>query len=388
VDEEARKVVVEEEDVDGGSAPAAAVSAVVDAKLTASFAGEPPTPRAVVATDCSLSEFSMSAEARAVVVSLDLSGSKLSTLATLVGGGWLWVRELKLSGNKIKGWPRGLAAMPALISLDLSFNPISLAGADLRPLAGLVRLELSGCDLTNLTGADDDDDADDDDEDDSSDDGGGGGEGKVGAAAAGPLAHLFAGPPKGSLLTPLVSLVELNLVGGLYTTVGCSRHIALERRLRLTLFTYKVISRFQNSTYCTASYTLTDNDIASIKALAPLKFLPALRDADLNENDVRDVRGYKKAVLEMLPKLTRLDGDGTGQGTQIPRGRLDYSDSGTATVFGANVDRSSCSCVEGNPCVDSTNCLDWKGRYTVAMMVRRRKGYFGEEGTNFQCNIF
>ena len=82
------------------------------------------------------------------------------------------------------------------------------------------------------------------------------------------------------------------------------------------------------------------------------------------------------------------DGDGTGQGTQIPRGRLDYSDSGTATVFGANVDRSSCSCVEGNPCVDSTNCLDWKGRYTVAMMVRRRKGYFGEEGTNFQCNIF
>ena len=48
----------------------------------------------------------------------------------------------------------------------------------------------------------------------------------------------------------------------------------------------------------------------------------------------------------MLPKLNRLDGDGTGQGKSIPRGRLDYGDSGTATVFGANVDRSSCSCVE------------------------------------------
>lgn len=47
--------------------------------------------------------------------------------------------------------------MPALISLDLSFNPISLAGADLRPLAGVLRLELSGCDLANLSGAEDED---------------------------------------------------------------------------------------------------------------------------------------------------------------------------------------------------------------------------------------
>lgn len=53
---------------------------------------------------------------------------------------------------------------------------------------------------------------------------------------------------------------------------------------------------------------LSDNDIASVAALAPLRRLPALRDLDLTENDVRDVRGYKKSMLEMLPKLTRLDG--------------------------------------------------------------------------------
>ena len=67
---------------------------------------------AVVAADCALCEFALSAAARAVVVSLDLAGSKLSTLNSLVGGGWLWLRELKLAGNRIKGWPRGLAAMP------------------------------------------------------------------------------------------------------------------------------------------------------------------------------------------------------------------------------------------------------------------------------------
>jgi len=35
-------------------------------------------------------------------------------------------------------------------------------------------------------------------------------------------------------------------------------------------------------------------------------------------------------------------------------------------------------------------CLDWKGRYTVAMLARRAKGYFGERGAITQCqyNMF
>jgi len=328
-EEEARKVVIDEDDLSGDRLTAADVARVVDTKLEASFAGELPTPRAIVAVDCGLSDFAMSAEARAVVISLDVSRSKLVSLASLVSGGWLWLRELKLSGNRIKNWPGGLAAAPALLSLDLSFNPISLAGADLRPLAGLVRLELSGCDLTNLTGAVDDEDSDEgEDETDSGGDDDDNRGDQAGVAGAGtlttPLAHL-------------VSLVELNL---------------------------------------------TDNDIASIAALMPLSLLPALRDLDLNDNDVRAVRGYKTSMLTMLPELMRLDGDGTGQGTVRPRGRLEYGDSGTAAVFSANVDRSSCSCVEGDPCVDGALCLDWKGRYTVAMLARRRKGYFGDNGSN------
>ena len=44
-------------------------------------------------------------------------------------------------------------------------------------------------------------------------------------------------------------------------------------------------------------------------------------------------------------------------------------------MFGYNVDRSSCSCVEGNPCAFPDSCLNWKGRYTVAMAARKAKGY-------------
>ena len=47
---------------------------------------------------------------------------------------------------------------------------------------------------------------------------------------------------------------------------------------------------------------------------------------------------------------------------------------GAEAVFGANVDRSSCSCVEGNPCVDPALCHDWKNRFTIAMKARWAKG--------------
>jgi hypothetical protein len=68
---------------------------------------------------------------------------------------------------------------------------------------------------------------------------------------------------------------------------------------------------------------LTDNDIRTVAALAPLQSLKTLRDLDMTENDVRDIRGYKKAVLEMLPSLARLDGDGTGTSKAYVRAGTD-----------------------------------------------------------------
>eukprot|EP00854_Cymbomonas_tetramitiformis_P002800 gene2800-3592_t len=74
---------------------------------------------------------------RSHAVSLDLTNNKLSKMDSLLANGWLWLRELKLTGNKLKGWPRGLSGLPALLTLDLSFNGgLDLKGADLTPLVG------------------------------------------------------------------------------------------------------------------------------------------------------------------------------------------------------------------------------------------------------------
>jgi hypothetical protein len=95
--------------------------------------------------------------------------------------------------------------MPALLSLDLSFNPISLEGADMRPLAGLIRLELSGCDLRNLTGAGEADGSGSDDggsDSDGSGPRGGGGGGGVVTEVDAKLNALFGGAAPGG--SPLV----------------------------------------------------------------------------------------------------------------------------------------------------------------------------------------
>ena len=61
------------------------------------------------------------------LVALDLTGNKLRDLETLVQGGLLFLRELKIGGNKFGGaFPsQALALMPALLHLDFSFNPIA-----------------------------------------------------------------------------------------------------------------------------------------------------------------------------------------------------------------------------------------------------------------------
>jgi hypothetical protein len=39
-------------------------------------------------------------------------------------------------------------------------------------------------------------------------------------------------------------------------------------------------------------------------------------------------------------------------------------------------DRSSCSCIEGNPCADRICCKDWKNRYEVAARIRNECSKF------------
>ena len=44
------------------------------------------------------------------------------------------------------------------------------------------------------------------------------------------------------------------------------------------------------------------------------------------------------------------------------------------TVMDNNEFRESCSCLEGNPCVDKYNCKDWANREKIAKEVRKKKG--------------
>ena len=184
----------------------------------------------------------------------------------------------------MKGWPTGLEALPALLSLDLSFNPgLTLAGADLSPLAHCLKLDLAGCDLSSLTAQDDDgdDDENSDGEEDEDD----------------------------ARVTPLsacVSLTDLNLA---------------------------------------------ENEFRRVGALSPLRQLPQLRVLDVQDNEeLSDVgeAAVKRQLLAKLPGLRTFNGDNTGMGSGASgRAALVYEGSGAGEVFANNVDRSSCSCVEG-----------------------------------------
>ena len=54
---------------------------------------------------------------------------------------------------------------------------------------------------------------------------------------------------------------------------------------------------------------------------------------------------------------------------------------GEARLAGLDRDNSSCSCVEGNPCLAPDTCLDWKNRFAVTYKVRMDK--FWSKGFNF-----
>ena len=248
---------------------------------------------------------------RASLVSIALSNNDVDDGDAVLGDASKrnWLREVKLSGNKLKAWPTKLASVcPALVSIDLSFNPrLSLLNADLRPFAGLLKLELAGLGLTNFTGADDDEDDDDD-----------------------------GGPPTtSSTATPLSalrSLYELNV---------------------------------------------SENDFERLEAFTPLAALKNLAVLDASGCPAAENGRYKRALLEYCPNLQQLDGDktkSTMSGARPSATATAYEGSGTDSVFGANRDRSSCSCVEGNPCIDPTLCKDWRNRFTVAHEARKRKG--------------
>merc|ERR1712232_1308009 len=96
------------------------------------------------------------------------------------------------------------------------------------------------------------------------------------------------------------------------------------------------------------------------------------------ENDVAIEGGYTKKVKALFPKLTLLDTNSTREYVmerqdKAYKGMEDITDKKINVVDGM-YKNESCSCLEGNPCVDPACCKDWKNREAVAAAARKRKG--------------
>ncbi|CAE7780195.1 Lrguk, partial [Symbiodinium necroappetens] len=165
------------------------------------------------------------------------------------------------------------------------------------------------------------------------------------------LAELF---PR--LLVLDLSFVELSEVLGVW------RALAELPRLRKLQAEGCGVASFEDLEKMSELRTLELNDNA-LEDLAELDTLaakcPNLLELDLRENDVASEPGYAKKVKKLWPKLTWFDNQSLKK----------YVAAGAAAVYDAEAMREkdvaavdgmfkneSCSCLEGNPCVDPATC--------------------------------
>ena len=113
--------------------------------------------------------------------------------------------------------------------------------------------------------------------------------------------------------------------------------------------------------------------------LAPLCSLHVL---DLRENEVCDkCREFRACVLGTLPTLRELNNQFLKQESSVVNMAQLGEDMRernlrTNDLFANQEDKSSCSCLEGNPCIDPNCCKDWKNREAVAARVRNEYAKF------------
>ena len=122
---------------------------------------------------------------------------------------------------------------------------------------------------------------------------------------------------------------------------------------------------------------LEDGSLAA--GLAPLRSLHIL---DLRENEVCDnSREFRACVLGALPALRELNNQFLKQESSVANMAQLGEDMRernlkTNDLFANQDDKSSCSCLEGNPCIDPNCCKDWKNREAVAARVRNEYAKF------------
>ena len=112
-------------------------------------------------------------------------------------------------------------------------------------------------------------------------------------------------------------------------------------------------------------------------------------ELDLRENDIASnigTRAYKDLIsIKLFPskqikmldgkKINTEDDDSASQIRSLSEVKgISSALQSEDTVMDNNEFRESCSCLEGNPCVDKYNCKDWANREKIAKEVRRKKG--------------
>eukprot|EP00434_Breviolum_minutum_P007378 symbB.v1.2.006512.t1/scaffold380.1/size216529/2 len=182
------------------------------------------------------------------------------------------------------------------------------------------------------------------------------------------------------LLVLDVSFIELSSMDGAW------KAFSQVPRLRRLVAEGCSISSFEDLVELPSLKTLevNDNAIEELQELDVLaKKCKALLELDFRENEVADLPGYAKKIAKCFPHLTWLDN----------QSRKKYVAKGANATYSADalkekdviaVDgmfkNESCSCLEGNPCLDRATCKDWANREKVAAEARKRKGLRDDSG--------
>jgi hypothetical protein len=135
---------------------------------------------------------------------------------------------------------------------------------------------------------------------------------------------------------------------------GCGSALAALRHLRVLDLSFNLLA-----------------DPAELLLLTHLQRLDVL-DVGCNEMCVHpDYFSCIKTVRQRIGTLKTLNEEAVvnmfkGYGEDAAMRQHD----GEAVLAGLDCDKSSCSCLEGNPCLSPESCLDWKNRFAVVYKIR------------------
>uniref|UniRef100_A0A6T8J270 Uncharacterized protein n=1 Tax=Hemiselmis andersenii TaxID=464988 RepID=A0A6T8J270_HEMAN len=132
-----------------------------------------------------------------------------------------------------------------------------------------------------------------------------------------------------------------------------------------------------------AALDLSFNLLADLKDMAGLTVLQRLQELDVGCNELCAIEGYDDTVKALRMKISTLK---KLNDEEVRRQFGGYGLSGMEDMVSSiadamTSDKSSCSCVEGNPCLQPDNCNDWQNRFRVAHKVRREM--YWNKGRNF-----